>query len=269
MRSSAGDSRIKREAQDTRSSPMPDKASFASTAAAPEVGKDGVKGKVMDFVKIFSQGGESLGQSSRWRAPVTGIKKEGANTKETVNISDQQKKPIPEIPAMDRDQKPSQATQKKVPDRVSVNSNKPSGATEQELRQESSTTNTTSEDIDEPIHVNLLVEDITQDEKNDAEEIQNIDAKIRKWSSGKSGNIRSLLSTLQYILWPGSGWKAVPLMDLIEGNAVRKSYQRALLILHPDKLQQKGASDNQKYTADKVFELLQEAWDHFNTLGPV
>lgn len=46
-------------------------------------------------------------------------------------------------------------------------------------------------------------------------------------------------------------------MDLIEGNAVRKSYQRALLILHPDKLQQKGASDNQKYTADKVFELLQ------------
>ncbi|KAF3526766.1 hypothetical protein F2Q69_00050290 [Brassica cretica] len=71
------------------------------------------------------------------------------------------------------------------------------------------------------------------------------------------------------ILWPESGWKAVPLMDMIEGNAVRKSYQRALLILHPDKLPQKGASDNQKYTAEKVFELLQEAWDHFNTLGPV
>lgn len=46
-------------------------------------------------------------------------------------------------------------------------------------------------------------------------------------------------------------------MDMIEGNAVRKSYQRALLILHPDKLQQKGASENQKYMAEKVFELLQ------------
>jgi hypothetical protein len=134
---------------------------------------------------------------------------------------------------------------------------------------------TTSEDIDEPFHVNFDVEDITQDENKmeeankDAEEIKNIDAKIRKWSSGKSGNIRSLLSTLQYILWSGSGWKPVPLMDMIEGNAVRKSYQRALLILHPDKLQQKGASANQKYMAEKVFELLQEAWDHFNTLGPV
>lgn len=66
------------------------------------------------------------------------------------------------------------------------------------------------------------------------------------------------------ILWPGSGWKAVPLMDMIEGNAVRKSYQRALLILHPDKLQQKGASSNQKYMAEKVFELLQVCCHLFN-----
>ncbi|CAF2061023.1 unnamed protein product [Brassica napus] len=279
MGSSDGDSRIKKKEQGRRSSldsPMPDKACFASTHAAPEVGKDGVKGKVMDFVKIFSQGasagagGESLGKSSRWRAKeslATDINKDGAKTRETGNIPDQQTKPIPDIPAM--------ATQRKVSDRVNVNNNKTSGVTEQEKRQEPSKTHTTSEDIDEPIHVNFMVEDVTQDEnsleetKNDAEEIQNIDAKIRKWSSGKSGNIRSLLSTLPYILWPGCGWKAVPLMDLIEGNAVRKSYQRALLILHPDKLQPKGASDNQKYMAEKVFELLQEAWDHFNTLGPV
>lgn len=111
MPSSDGDSRIKKKAQGTRSSsdsPMPDKASFASTPAATEVGKDGVKGKVMDFVKIFSQGasvvagGESLRQSSRWRAKkihVTDIKKDGANAKET-NIPDQQKKPIPDIQAM-------------------------------------------------------------------------------------------------------------------------------------------------------------------------
>lgn len=110
---SAGDSRSKKKTQGRRSSldsPRPEKSSFASSSFAPEVGKDGVKGKVMDFVKIFSQGasvgagGESLGQSSRWRAPKetpeTDINKDGANSKETVNIPDQQKKPTLDIPAM-------------------------------------------------------------------------------------------------------------------------------------------------------------------------
>ncbi|EOA33700.1 hypothetical protein CARUB_v10019884mg [Capsella rubella] len=289
-RSSTEDSRTKKKPQGKKSSldsPMPDKSSFASSSAAPEVVKDGVKGKVSDFVKIFSQGasigagGESLGKSSRWRAketPRTDINHDSANaneTKETVNIADQLKKSAPDIPAMNRDQKTPQAAHKKDSDRESVKNNKARGVTEEEERQEPTTAHSTSEDIDEPFHVNFDVEDITQDENkmeetnNDAEEFQNIDAKIRKWSSGKSGNIRSLLSTLQYILWSGSGWRPVPLMNMIEGNAVRKSYQRALLILHPDKLQQKGASANQKYMAEKVFELLQEAWDHFNTLGPV
>ena len=39
----------------------------------------------------------------------------------------------------DQDQKPSQATHRKVPDKVSEKSNKPSGVTEQEERQEPST----------------------------------------------------------------------------------------------------------------------------------
>jgi hypothetical protein len=49
----------------------------------------------------------------------------------------------------------------------------------------------------------------------------------------------------------------VPLVDIIEGNAVKRSYQRALLSLHPDKLQQKGATSEQKYIAEKVFDILQ------------
>lgn len=49
----------------------------------------------------------------------------------------------------------------------------------------------------------------------------------------------------------------MPLVDIIEGNAVKRSYQRALLSLHPDKLQQKGATSDQKYTAEKVFDILQ------------
>ncbi|PKA59919.1 J domain-containing protein required for chloroplast accumulation response 1 [Apostasia shenzhenica] len=99
------------------------------------------------------------------------------------------------------------------------------------------------------------------------DQIKDLDSKIRDWSKGKDGNIRSLLSTLQFILWPECGWKQVPLVDIIEGSSVRKAYQRAMLCLHPDKLQQKGASSNQKYIAEKVFDILQEAWDHFISIS--
>ncbi|KAL0553540.1 hypothetical protein IC582_007438 [Cucumis melo] len=134
-------------------------------------------------------------------------------------------------------------------------------------------TKSTIPEVEEPFQDNFSVQELPQDyedateTKNGREEIQALDTKIRQWSSGKEGNIRSLLSTLQYVLWPKSGWKPVPLVDIIEGNAVKRSYQKALLYLHPDKLQQKGASSDQKYIAAKVFEILQEAWIHFNTLG--
>ncbi|XP_004147814.1 J domain-containing protein required for chloroplast accumulation response 1 isoform X2 [Cucumis sativus] len=134
-------------------------------------------------------------------------------------------------------------------------------------------TKSTVSEVEEPFQDNFSVQELPQDYEdstetnNGREEVQALDTKIRQWSSGKEGNIRSLLSTLQYVLWPKSGWKAVPLVDIIEGNAVKRSYQKALLYLHPDKLQQKGASSDQKYIAAKVFEILQEAWIHFNTLG--
>lgn len=59
------------------------------------------------------------------------------------------------------------------------------------------------------------------------------------------------------VLWPESGWKPVPLVDIIESASVKRAYQKTMLYLHPDKLQQKGASLQQKYTAEKVFDILQ------------
>ncbi|KAJ6722556.1 J DOMAIN-CONTAINING PROTEIN REQUIRED FOR CHLOROPLAST ACCUMULATION RESPONSE 1 [Salix koriyanagi] len=120
-----------------------------------------------------------------------------------------------------------------------------------------------------------LITELAKDEgrelqtSDNHDEVQVIDDKIQKWSKGKEGNIRSLLSTLQYVLWSGSGWNPVPLVSIIERNAVKRTYQKALLCLHPDKLQQKGATAHQKYTAEKVFDILQESWTHFNTLGEV
>jgi hypothetical protein len=60
----------------------------------------------------------------------------------------------------------------------------------------------------------------------------------------------------EQILWPECGWQAVSLTDLITGAAVKKQYRRATLCIHPDKVQQKGATLQQKYIAEKVFDML-------------
>ncbi len=92
----------------------------------------------------------------------------------------------------------------------------------------------------------------------------NLDAEIRRWSMGKEGNLRALLSSLHLMLWPECNWKPVSLTDLITGPSVKKAYQRAILCVHPDKVQQKGATVQQKYIAEKVFDLLKESFAKFN-----
>ncbi|KAL2577091.1 hypothetical protein AAZV13_16G111800 [Glycine max] len=94
---------------------------------------------------------------------------------------------------------------------------------------------------------------------------ETLDTEVRRWSSGKEGNLRALLSTLQYILGPDSGWQPIPLTDVITSAAVKKAYRKATLCVHPDKLQQRGASIQHKYICEKVFDLLKEAWNKFNS----
>ncbi|XP_059456842.1 auxilin-like protein 1 [Corylus avellana] len=94
---------------------------------------------------------------------------------------------------------------------------------------------------------------------------ETLDADVRRWSSGKEGNLRALLSTLQYILGPDCGWQPIPLTEVITAAAVKKAYRKATLCVHPDKLQQRGASIQQKYICEKVFDLLKEAWNKFNS----
>ncbi|CAJ1972458.1 unnamed protein product [Sphenostylis stenocarpa] len=101
-----------------------------------------------------------------------------------------------------------------------------------------------------------------QEDRNRVAEV--LDADVKRWSSGKTGNLRALLSTLQYILGPDSGWQPIPLTDVVTTPAVKKAYRKATLFVHPDKLQQRGASIQQKYICEKVFDLLKEAWNRFN-----
>lgn len=58
------------------------------------------------------------------------------------------------------------------------------------------------------------------------------------------------------ILGPDSGWQPIPLTEVITAAAAKKAYRRATLCVHPDKLQQRGASIQQKYVCEKVFDLL-------------
>ncbi|PWA50592.1 DnaJ domain-containing protein [Artemisia annua] len=92
-----------------------------------------------------------------------------------------------------------------------------------------------------------------------------LDAEVKRWAAGKEGNLRALLSSLQYVLWPACGWQPVSLIDLITGANVKKAYRKATLCIHPDKVQQKGATLQQKYVAEKVFDILKEAWNKFNS----
>ncbi|GLT53616.1 hypothetical protein SLA2020_268760 [Shorea laevis] len=94
---------------------------------------------------------------------------------------------------------------------------------------------------------------------------ETLDVEIKRWAAGKEGNLRALLSTLQYVLWHDCGWQPVSLTDMITAPSVKKVYRKATLCIHPDKVQQKGATLQQKYVAEKVFDLLKEAWNKFNS----
>lgn len=94
----------------------------------------------------------------------------------------------------------------------------------------------------------------------DESEMELLEEDIKLWSSGKERNIELQLSTLHDVLWPNSGWNPIPLTDLYESSQVKKAYQKARLCLHPDKLQQRSATLLQKYIAERIFPILQEAW---------
>ncbi|CAA3009895.1 Hypothetical predicted protein [Olea europaea subsp. europaea] len=85
---------------------------------------------------------------------------------------------------------------------------------------------------------------------------ENMDNYIKRWAAGKEGNLRALLSSLQQVLWPECGWQQISLTDLITSTSVKKVYYKATLCVHPDKVQQKGANLQQKYIAEKVFDIL-------------
>ncbi|XP_073306908.1 J domain-containing protein required for chloroplast accumulation response 1-like [Primulina huaijiensis] len=243
--------------------------------SSTNLGRSGVKGKVQEFVQNFNHEADSRpkldipmrSHSKRWKGAGIDLKDNEVNVieskvNENVESNDEEKKPDVSL-------------------KVEKNMNKDDAQLKPQTKNPSfrksfrRVSKVSVENSDDPFEDYFSVQELSPCHETVAqrdevsEEKKTIDAKIRQWAAGKNGNIRSLLSTLQFVLWPGNEWKPVALVDLIETNAVKRAYQKALLRLHPDKLQQNSAASNKKYIAEKVFDLLQEAWDHFNTLAPL
>ncbi|EFN51523.1 hypothetical protein CHLNCDRAFT_59232 [Chlorella variabilis] len=87
--------------------------------------------------------------------------------------------------------------------------------------------------------------------------------KIDAWSAGKKDNIRALLASLHTVLWEDSGWTPPSMAEMVDNNKVKRTYMKANLVVHPDKVKQKGGSLEQVTAADMVFHVLKAAWSKF------
>ncbi len=63
-----------------------------------------------------------------------------------------------------------------------------------------------------------------------------VDARIAAWRDGKRDNLRALLTSLDNVLWEGSGWKKVGLHEVVVANKVKIVYMKAIARTHPDKV---------------------------------
>ena len=63
-----------------------------------------------------------------------------------------------------------------------------------------------------------------------------VSARIANWRSGKEGNLRALLASLDQVLWDGSGWKKVGMGELLTNGKVKLVYMKAVGRSHPDKV---------------------------------
>ncbi len=86
---------------------------------------------------------------------------------------------------------------------------------------------------------------------------------IDAWSNQKKDNIRALLSTMHSVMWEGSGWKQPSMADIVDAQKVKRWYMKANLVVHPDKVKQKGGTVEQLTIADMVFDVLKQAWAKF------
>lgn len=63
-----------------------------------------------------------------------------------------------------------------------------------------------------------------------------VTARIEGWKSGKEGNLRALLASLDTVLWEGAHWTKVGMGDLVLPGRCKVVYMKAIGRVHPDKV---------------------------------
>jgi len=63
-----------------------------------------------------------------------------------------------------------------------------------------------------------------------------VSERINTWKKGKEGNLRALLTSLDQILWEGSGWTKVTVGQLVIPGKVKVVYMKGIARVHPDKV---------------------------------
>lgn len=145
---------------------------------------------------------------------------------------------------------------------------KQSGHTEEEIR--SILKETRKQEKENKMAAALKAKTDREREVEEVQELQHVlkekhRCKIAEWKDKHANNMRGLLTSLQTVLWEGSGWTSLTVADVLEMAQVKKAYMKANLIIHPDKVKQKGGSHEQVVLADMVFNVLKEAWIKFQS----
>ncbi|EKM59999.1 uncharacterized protein PHACADRAFT_250840 [Phanerochaete carnosa HHB-10118-sp] len=90
-----------------------------------------------------------------------------------------------------------------------------------------------------------------------------VDARLMVWKGGKETNLRALVASLDSVLWPELGWQKVGMHELVTPAQVKIRYTKAIAKLHPDKLNTRNTTLEQRMIANGVFGSLNEAWNAF------
>jgi hypothetical protein len=108
-----------------------------------------------------------------------------------------------------------------------------------------------------------LLEEQKKQQKSEAQSSSG--AKFDTWAKtedGKLRDVRTLLSTVENVIWEDSGWVNISMSDLMMSDAaVKKFYRKAIILCHPDRHQ--SSSAEQQYAADRIFGSLNEAFKKF------
>ena len=94
-----------------------------------------------------------------------------------------------------------------------------------------------------------------------------IGAELDLWAlteERKLRDVRTLLGTLDKVVWSDSGWGSPSLGELMLSDAaVKKAWRKAIVITHPDRHQ--GESAERQYRADRIFASINEAYKTYSS----